>query len=64
MANYDEMIKKLNQAYKLLLDYCTDFKYSFNEEAVIRNMRAVLRLFNVKVLVYTERVEIKGTIPS
>jgi hypothetical protein len=58
------MMKKLNQAYKLFLDCFTDFKYSFNEEAVIRNMRAVLRLFNVKVLVYTERVEIKGTIPS
>jgi hypothetical protein len=58
------MMKKLNQAYKLLLNYCTDLKHSFNEEAVIRNMRAVLRLCNIKVLVYTERVEIKATIPS
>jgi hypothetical protein len=30
------MMKKLNQAYKLLMDYCTDYKYSFNEEDVAR----------------------------
>jgi hypothetical protein len=29
-------MKKLNRAYKLLLDYCTDYKYSFREEAVAR----------------------------
>ena len=32
----DEVLKKLNRAYKLLLDYCTDYKYSFREEAVAR----------------------------
>ena len=28
----DETMKKLNRAYKLLMDYCTDYKYSFREE--------------------------------
>ncbi len=30
----NEMMKKLNRAYKVLMDYCTDYKYSFREEAV------------------------------
>jgi DnaJ-class molecular chaperone len=34
--NNDEMIKKLNQAYKILLDYCADYRYSFKEDAVAR----------------------------
>ena len=28
----EEMMKELNRAYKLLMDYCTDYKYSFREE--------------------------------
>ncbi len=32
----NEMMKKLNRAYKVLMDYCTDYKYSFREEAVAR----------------------------
>lgn len=32
----DLMMKKLNQAYKLLLDYCNDYKYSFREEDIGR----------------------------
>jgi len=32
----DEMIKKLNGAYKVLLDYCSDYKFSFKEDAVAR----------------------------
>jgi DnaJ-class molecular chaperone len=32
----DFTMKKLNQAYKILLDYCTNFKYSFREEDVRR----------------------------
>ena len=31
-----ERMKKLNQAYKVLMDYCTDYKYSFKEEDVAR----------------------------
>jgi hypothetical protein len=31
-----EMMKKLNRAYKVLMDYCTDYKHSFKEEAVAR----------------------------
>jgi DnaJ-class molecular chaperone len=31
-----EMMKKLNRAYKALMDYCTDYKYSFKEEDVAR----------------------------
>jgi len=34
------------------------------EEHIKKNMRAVLQLFNIKVLVFPERVEIKGTIPT
>jgi hypothetical protein len=29
-------MKKLNWAYKLLLDYCNDYKYSFREEDTAR----------------------------
>ncbi len=29
-----------------------------------KNMRAILQLFGIKVIVYLDRVEIKGTIPS
>ncbi len=32
-----ETMKKLNLAYRLLLDYCANFKYSFDEEDVARN---------------------------
>lgn len=31
-----EEMKKLNQAYKLLTDYCRDYRYSFREEDVAR----------------------------
>ncbi|MFC1872031.1 hypothetical protein ACFLYF_06525 [Chloroflexota bacterium] len=33
-------------------------------EIIKKNMRAILQLFGIKVLVYPDRVEIKGTIPS
>ena len=32
-------------------------------EMIKRNVRAILQLFNIRVLVYPDRVEIKGTIP-
>ena len=35
-AETEEMMKRLNRAYKLLTDYCTDYKYSFREEDVAR----------------------------
>ena len=31
---------------------------------IIRHRRAILQLFNIKVIVYPERIEIRGTIPS
>jgi hypothetical protein len=31
-----EVMKKLNWAYKLLMGYCDDYKYSFKEEDVAR----------------------------
>ena len=34
------------------------------DETIKRNMRSILQLFDIKVLVYPERVEIKGTIPT
>ena len=35
-AQSEEMMKKLNWAYKLLTEYCTRYKYSFREEDVAR----------------------------
>jgi len=32
----DETMKRLNWAYKLLLEYCDNYKYSFSEEDVAR----------------------------
>ena len=32
----EEIMKSLNQAYKLLMEYCSCYKYSFNEEDVSR----------------------------
>ena len=32
----DETMKRLNWAYKLLVDYCSSYKYSFREEDVAR----------------------------
>ena len=31
-----EMMKKLNWAYKVLTDYCTDYNYSFKKEKVVK----------------------------
>jgi DnaJ-class molecular chaperone len=31
-----ETMKKLNWAYKLLMDYCDNYKYSFREEDIAR----------------------------
>ena len=40
---------------------CEDLKE--REEKIKRNMRAILQLFNIKVIVYPDHAEIKGTIP-
>ena len=32
----EETMKRLNWAYKLLIEYCTNYKYSFREEDVAR----------------------------
>jgi DnaJ-class molecular chaperone len=32
----DEAMKKLNWAYNLMTDYCAEYRYSFQEEAVAR----------------------------
>jgi DnaJ-class molecular chaperone len=32
----EEAMKRLNWAYKLLMDYCNEYKYSFKEEDVAR----------------------------
>ena len=32
----EEVMKKLNWAYKLLIEYCHDYKYTFREEDVAR----------------------------
>jgi DnaJ-class molecular chaperone len=34
--NEIETMKRLNWAYKLLMDYCNEYKYSFREEDVAR----------------------------
>jgi curved DNA-binding protein CbpA len=35
-AQHDEMMKSLNQAYELLMEYCSRYKYSFKEDNVDR----------------------------
>jgi hypothetical protein len=35
-AQGEEMMKRLNQAYKLIMEYCSRYKYSFKEEDVDR----------------------------
>jgi DnaJ-class molecular chaperone len=35
-TNESDTMKGLNRAYKLLLDYCDDYKYSFRKEDVAR----------------------------
>jgi len=35
-AENEETMKRLNWAYKLLTEYCRDYKYSFREEDVAR----------------------------
>ena len=32
----EEIMKRLNWAYKLLMDYCRDYKYTFSEDDVAR----------------------------
>ena len=32
----EEMMKKLNWAYKVLMDYCNEYRYSFDEQDVAR----------------------------
>ena len=32
----EETMKRLNWAYKLIVEYCTNYKYSFREEDVAR----------------------------
>ena len=32
----EETMKRLNWAYKLLMDYCTNYKYSFREEDITK----------------------------
>jgi len=32
----NEMMKKLNRAYKVLVDYCNDYRYSFRKEDTSR----------------------------
>jgi len=41
---------------------CAD--HQKRDETIKRNMRAILQLFNIKVLVCPERVEIKGAVPT
>jgi DnaJ-class molecular chaperone len=35
-ADGEEIMKRLNAAYKLLTDYCSNYKYSFREKDVAR----------------------------
>jgi hypothetical protein len=39
-ADETEVMKKLNWAYKLLMRYCDDYKYSFREEDIARTYPA------------------------
>ena len=35
-AKCDEMMRKINEAYELIMKYCAQYSYSFGEEAVRR----------------------------
>jgi DnaJ-class molecular chaperone len=35
-SEHEEIMKKLNWAYKVLLQYCHDYKYTFGEEDIAR----------------------------
>jgi curved DNA-binding protein CbpA len=35
-SNGNENMKRLNRAYKLLTDYCHDYRYSFSQEDIAR----------------------------
>ena len=35
-ANCDEMMKKVNEAYELIMKYCSQYSYPFSEEDVRR----------------------------
>ena len=35
-AENEEIMKRLNWAYKLLMEYCNNYKYTFSEEDVAR----------------------------
>ena len=42
-----------------------DYEYPREKREMIKiNQRAILQFFNIRVIVYPERVEIKGTIPT
>jgi DnaJ-class molecular chaperone len=45
-----DTMRQLNRAYKLLMDYCNDYKYSFKEEDVARTYpdEEYLRTFKEK----------------
>jgi curved DNA-binding protein CbpA len=36
ISESEEMMKRLNQAYKLLQDFCNNYRYTFREEDVAR----------------------------
>ncbi|MFC2017440.1 hypothetical protein ACFLUD_03405 [Chloroflexota bacterium] len=38
--------------------------YEEQSKIIKRNMRAILQLFNIRVIVFPDRVEITGTIPQ
>jgi len=35
-AKCEEMMKKINEAYELIMKYCAEYSYSFGKEDVIR----------------------------
>lgn len=46
----NDTMRRLNQAYKVLMDYCNDYQYSFKEEDVARTYprEEYLRTFKEK----------------
>jgi hypothetical protein len=38
--------------------------YEKQSRIIKRNMRAILQMFNISVIVFSDRVEIKGNIPQ
>ena len=68
MADKDTLLFEMTDMVIRAVDVPSGFRECADprgkEEMIKRNQRAILQLFNIRIIVYPERVEIKGTIPT